>query len=294
MGTGFLDAVAFLTRVPVRRRAGGGGTAGGGGSGTAGATRGGSSGEGTDRAAPVDLARAAVWFPVVGALLGATALLLGFLLATWTGVLVAVVLVLVVEQLLTGALHLDGLADLADASGGRDRAARLRIMRDHATGVYGTTAVVLALLLEGALLVEVLTAGAVTGPASGILGTGRGADGPAGWLAAALLGATAWSLSRAAMLPVALLLPYAREDGTGRAVVQGLALRHTLLAWVVPVLLCALLGWTGAAMLLAALGAALVVGAHARRTLGGATGDVLGATAQLALPAALLAAVLTL
>ncbi|OLT19515.1 cobalamin 5'-phosphate synthase [Ornithinimicrobium sp. CNJ-824] len=253
MRTGFLDAVALLTRLPVRQAGGDG----------------------------ADLARAAVWFPVVGALLGGALVGTGLLLVAWAGlpVPVAVLLVVSLEQLVTGALHLDGLADLADASGGADRQARLRIMKDHATGVYGTAAVVLALLLEGALLVELVPT----------------ADpGAAGMTSAVLLGAAAWSLSRAAMLPVALALPYAREDGTGRAVVDGLARRHTLLAWVAPVVLCALLGWTGAAMLGGALAAALLVGAHAGRTLGGATGDVLGATAQAALLAALLGAVAAL
>lgn len=254
MATGFLDAVALLTRVPVGRRGSGGATTGAGAGG----------GE-----ASTDPSRAAVWFPVVGALLGAGLLLTGVLLSGRTSVLVAVVLVVVVEQLLTGALHLDGLADLADAAGGRDPQDRLRIMKDHATGVYGTAAVVLALLLQTALLVSLL---------------------PSGVGSAVLLGAAAWSLSRAAMLPVALALPYPRDAGTGRDVVQGLSLRHTLLAWVLPVVLCLLLGWTGAVMLVGALLTALLVGVHARRTLGGATGDVLGATAQAALLAVLLAA----
>lgn len=242
---GFLDAVAFLTRVPV-------GAAG--------------------RRGTPDLARAAGWFPVVGAVLGAVLLLLAHVLAGRTTVLVAVVLVVVVEVAVTGALHLDGLADLADGLGGTDRASRLRIMKDHATGVYGTAAVVLALLLQVALLVALVP---LTDPT-----------------ATALTGAAAWSLSRAAMLPVALSLPYARAEGTGRTLVQGLALRHTLLAWVVPTALCALLGTTGLAMLACALAAAALVRWVALRALGGATGDVLGATAQLALLAALLGATL--
>lgn len=263
---GFLDALAFLTRLPVARERDGG--------------------RPTD-----DLVRAAVWFPVVGALLGAGLLLLGGLLSGWSSVLVAATLVVTLEQLLTGALHLDGLADLADAAGGRDRASRLRIMKDHATGVYGTAAVVLALLLEVGLLAELLPppSGTVTwsGPTSLL------ASAP-DWVTLTLLGAATWSLSRAAMLPVALTLTYAREEGTGRGVVEGLALRHTLLAWVVPVVLCLMLGWTGLAMLAGVLLAALLVGLHARRTLGGATGDVLGATAQVALLTALLAASTTL
>jgi adenosylcobinamide-GDP ribazoletransferase len=255
---GLLDAVAFLTRIPVPG----------------------------DPHRPADLVRAAVWFPVVGAVLGAVLLLLAQVLAGWTSALVAVVLVVILEVVVTGALHLDGLADVADGLGGHDRASRLRIMKDHATGVYGTAAVVLALVLEVALLLAIVAPGAPAGQRW--WGTPWLLPGSPGWVTAALLGATAWSLSRAAMLPVALALPYARPDGTGRAVVEGLALRHTLLAWAVPTLLCALLGGPGVAMLLGALAGAALVAAGARRWFGGATGDVLGATAQVSLLGALL------
>lgn len=254
---GLLDAVAFLTRIPVP----------------------------VSRSRVPDLARATVWFPLVGAVLGAVLLGLGTALTGPLTVLVAAVLVVVLELVVTGALHLDGLADVTDGLGGRDRGTRLRIMKDSATGVYGAAAVVLCLVLEVAQLVALLDGATAAVPPTWLL------PGLPAWAGVALVGATAWSLSRAAMLPVALALPYARAEGTGRTVVEGLAPRHTLLAWVVPVVLCAVLGTTGAAMLLAALLATAGVGALARRTLGGATGDVLGATAQVALLAALLAAV---
>lgn len=243
----FVDAVAFLTRIPLPV---------------------------ADDRTP-DLARTATWFSVVGALLGAALGLVGWSLAGGAGVWVAAVLVVVVDVLVTGALHLDGLADLADGSGGRDRESRLRIMKDHAVGVYGTAAVVLALLLQAALLARLLDE--EPGPSLARL---------------VLVGAAAWSLSRAAMLPVALLLPYARAEGTGRSVVEGLTATRTVVGVLVPVALSAALGLTGMAMLAGALVATLVVGLVARRLLGGATGDVLGATAQVALLGALLGAVL--
>lgn len=265
-----IDAVAFLTRVPVPY----------------------------DPHRRPDLARSAVWFPLVGALLGAGLLLLGCALGTVLPPLVVAVLLVVVEVLLVGALHLDGLADLADGAGGHDRASRLRIMKDHATGVYGTAAVVLALLLQVALLTTLLSTG-MPSPAAKWLAApwlvGPWLVSPAAdWLWLALLGAAAWSLSRAAMLPVALLLPYAREEGTGRSVVEGLTAGRTLLACVIPLLLCLALGPVGLVALLGALGATVLVGVVGQRLLGGATGDVLGATAQLALLGALLAAVAVL
>lgn len=252
-----LDAVTFLTRVPLP----------------------------VDHRRAPDLARAAAWFPLVGAVLGALLVLAGTLLGGWTSILVAAVLVVVLDVTITGALHLDGLADLADGAGGRGREHRLRIMKDHATGVYGTAAVVLVLLLEAALLVGVLAA---SPPGQARLASPWLLPSAPGWVTLALVGAAAWSLSRAAMLPVALLLPYAREDGTGRGVVEGLSAGYVALGGLVPLVLCVLLGRPGMAMLAGALLAALGVGWLARRLLGGATGDVLGATAQVALLGALL------
>ncbi|QFG69940.1 adenosylcobinamide-GDP ribazoletransferase [Ornithinimicrobium pratense] len=252
----FLDAVAFLTRVPVppRRR--------------------------------FDLARAAWAFPVVGGLLGLLLGTLGVLAADPLGWFVAAVVVVAVEVVLTGALHLDGLADCADGTGGADRQARLRIMKDHSVGVYGVAAVVLDVLLKVALI-----GGLLQTTAPGV---------------AMITMTLAWTLSRAAMLPLAAWLPYARDEGTGRSLVEGLSAGR-LWAGVLVAAVCggaatwAGTGLTGAgvwilplALLLAAALTALLVGAWARRTLGGVTGDVLGATAEVTLLAALLVGALLL
>lgn len=226
-----------------------------------------------------DLARAAWAFPVVGAGIGLGLGSMGVLLADRIGILVAAVLVVVLEVLLTGALHLDGLADSADGTGGRDRDARLRIMKDHSVGVYGVAAVVLDLMLKAALVAGVLAAG---------------------WAGPLLLG-VAYALSRGMMLPLAGLLPYARHEGTGRALVQGLT-RSRLLSSVamtlgVVVLLIGLSVWvagwhlalTGAGMVAAAAVGAAIISLWARRTLDGVTGDVLGAAAEVTLLLALLA-----
>lgn len=245
----FLDAVAFLTRVPVptRRR--------------------------------FDLAQAAWAFPVVGGLLGLLLGAVGVAAAHPFGWFVAAVVVVTLEVILTGALHLDGLADCADGTGGHDRAARLRIMKDHSVGVYGVTAVVLDLLLKVALVGAVLDA----------------AD-PAVVL---IIMTIAWTLSRAAMLPLAAWLPYARDEGTGRALVQGLSTGRVAAAGIMAVVLVGVATWAGTAAtgpelalplllpVVAVTLSVLLIGAWARRTLGGVTGDVLGATAEVTLLAAL-------
>ena len=247
-----LDAVAFLTRVPVPARS------------------------------DFDLAAAAWAFPLVGALVGGIVGGVAVGTSLVLPLLAAAVLAVVAEVLLTGALHLDGLADCADGCGGRDRAARLAIMKDHAVGVYGVAAVVLALLLKVALL-------------HGLLSTwAAGEADPVGrWT---MLGALAavWALSRAAMLPLARWLPYARAEGTGRSLVDGLGSRAVAIAAALGAgvaLLPLLAGWQvllPPALVAGAALTAVAVAVWARRMLGGVTGDVLGATAEVGVLAGLL------
>ena len=95
------------------------------------------------------VARSARWFPLVGAVLGAIYAGGLWVLSQRLPAAVAAVLVVALDAALTGAMHLDGLADTADGfGGGRSREDVLRIMRDHAIGSYGAIAVVLALALK--------------------------------------------------------------------------------------------------------------------------------------------------
>jgi adenosylcobinamide-GDP ribazoletransferase len=216
---------------------------------------------------PAPSLAAARWaYPLVGLVTGglaaaahAGALALGF------GPLVAALLALTTAALVTGALHLDGLADFADGiGGGRDRAHCLEIMRDSRIGSYGVIALVLAIALAAAGLAE-LPGGAVP--------------------ATLLLAATG---SRLAMLVVLDRLPPARPDGLGRG-----ASGSAPLAWVPGTAVVAALSvWTGVGSLpaLAAMAVAVAVVARlAHRRIGGQTGDVLGATQVAAEVACILA-----
>lgn len=249
--TGLYSAVAMLTRLPQRPH---------------------------DAFDPV---RACAWFPVVGGLVGgivaAVLLAAGAVLPATVAALVAVA----VEVLITGALHLDGLADCADGSAGRDREHRLTIMRDHAVGVYGATALFLALGLRIACLAALLDLAMPPGAVAGLV-------------------VAAWAISRGAMLLPARLLPYARAEGTGRLVIDGLGRATAAQGTGTTVLLALSAGVAGAgvagaatvAVMVAGSAAATVAGTHwARRRLGGATGDVLGAVAETSLVVALTVAV---
>ncbi|OYY95510.1 MAG: adenosylcobinamide-GDP ribazoletransferase [Hydrogenophilales bacterium 28-61-23] len=106
-----------------------------------------------------DLARAAIWFPLVGLLVGAlvaSALFLGARVDPWLGALLG----LLVWVWVTGALHLDGLADLADALGAAhgDKKRLLDVLADPHVGAFGVVALVLQLLAKLVLLMLLASA----------------------------------------------------------------------------------------------------------------------------------------
>ena len=222
----------------------------------------------SDEGLPADaLARSMTVFPLVGAGVGILGSIV-LLLCGWLAVPAAVAAVAALGALvwLTGALHEDGLADLADGfGGGADREAKLGIMRDSRIGSYG----VLALIVTFALKALALAAVANSSP----------------WLAAAILvAASAWS--RALFAPLMRWLPPARADGIG----AGAGTPTATCAWQGLVvgagvaLLVTISGAGGAALIALATGglAAFLVGWLALDHVGGYTGDVLGAAQQAA------------
>jgi adenosylcobinamide-GDP ribazoletransferase len=215
------------------------------------------------------LARAMRAFPLVGALLGLAAGGIYGVTASVLPPLPSALLAVLALVLLTGALHEDGLADLADglgARGGRER--RLEVMRDSRTGAYG----VLALVFSVSLRVSAVAAL------------------PHGWGAVGALMAAA-ALSRALIPAVLQGLPPARSDGLGASAgVPHAGIAATALGLGLALAIAGL-GLTGALAAIVAAGlAALAVATVARRALGGYTGDVLGAVQQAAEAAILLAA----
>ena len=200
--------------------------------------------------------RSLAWYPLVGAILGGLLCLLAWLLQQAPPLLSAVLLLLAWVSL-TGALHLDGLADSADAwiGGLGDRERTLTIMKDPRSGPAGVVALVLVLLLKFAALASL--------PA------------PA-WTALLL----APLLARAALTLAFLSTPYARSGGIGSALVA--APRAAAIAGLLAcAAACAFAGWRGAlALAVAALAFALWRRACMRR-LQGMTGDTCGALAEL-------------
>jgi adenosylcobinamide-GDP ribazoletransferase len=217
------------------------------------------------RSDPGPLGAAAPWFPAVGACAGALAGALGYLVEPSLGSTVAAVIAVAALVILTGALHQDGLADCADGLGVRgDRARRLEVMRDSAIGTFGA----LALLIWLTLLVAAL----------------GGLDRDDAWRALVIAAAS----GRWAALLHATLAGSARPGGLGAA----FTVSWPALAFATAGAALIVLAVAGVAAGLAALAAAAAVAglvtAWARATLGGRTGDTLGAVVVLAEVAAAL------
>lgn len=203
----------------------------------------------------------AVWaFPLAGMVVG---LLAGLPLWLPGPALLLAALSVTLSVWLTGALHEDALADFADAGGGRDRADRLRIMRDSTIGSYGAAALLVTCLVRVAALATL---------------------GPLALIAAAAAGRVA---------PVMLMraLPPARDDGLGQGAGRP-SRRAVVLAGLIGALalLLGAPGPGGALLAMILIGVVVVeVSRRACRLLGGQTGDVLGASALLGECAALVA-----
>lgn len=212
---------------------------------------------------------AAAWaWPLAGLAVALIAIAVGGLASGFgLSAPIAAGLVLASQILVTGALHEDGLADSADGLwGGQTRARRLEIMKDSRIGTYGVLALGLSLLLRWAALTALIQSH---------------------WLIPALI--ATGLLSRAPMAVLAASLPNARGEGLAQSV--GRPGRDTALLAVGLALLGALLavGWAVLAPVLWVALATIAVAALARARIGGQTGDILGASQQLAEIAALCA-----
>lgn len=212
---------------------------------------------------PGDSGRAGVWYPLVGLVIGGLTWLAWRGLALISPPFVTGALSLLVWVILTGGLHLDGLADCCDgllAATTPER--RLEIMKDPRLGTFGGTGLLLALLLKFAAL------SSLTVSAS-----------PGLFLAA--------SLSRWCLLPAGFM-PLARPGGMGADFASGLRRGAVFVGAVLPLGLVLVLGWQAVFAALAGLLAAASVLGLAKARINGVTGDVFGAVVEVAETAILL------
>jgi adenosylcobinamide-GDP ribazoletransferase len=206
-----------------------------------------------------DLGRSTPFFPLAGLTVGAVLAGMNWLMTPWLARPLADALLVMALAALTGALHLDGLADVCDglaARGSRERF--LAVMKDSQVGAAGAVGVALGILLKWQALAAV--------PET------------VKWQALLifpLLGRFAQTLSMAGAR-------HARQDGLGAAFIQGMAVRHLLTALGISVVACVvLLPAQGLAALSAVFAMTLMVKGYFQNRLGGLTGDIVGCICEL-------------
>lgn len=229
--TPLLIALQFLTRLPVRL---------------------------PGMPEPRQIGRSLLCYPLVGVLIGAL-LLAGAWLLDGRPVLLSSALLLALWAGLSGGLHLDGLADTADAwvGGYGDRERTLSIMKDPRSGPIAVVVLVLVLMLKFAALAALLQAGQ--------------------WLPLFL---APW-LARG-MLPLLFLTtPYVRPGGLGQALAEHLPRRELPLWLGGQAVVMLFLGWVAWIVLVAALVIFAWLRGRFIQRLGGTTGDTAGALVEI-------------
>jgi cobalamin 5'-phosphate synthase/cobalamin synthase len=239
-----LVATAFLTRVPIPLTAG-----------------------------AADVGRAARWFPLIGGALGGASALIAWGMREVIALppVLTATLIVGLGAWVTGAIHVDGLADSADGfGGGHTRDDVLRIMRDPVIGSFGAVTIVLVVTMKVAALATLLER-----------------DAALPFLVAAP------AMSRWTIVALGTWLPYARaEGGLGQAVTRASNVRELVIATAVTAAIAlaalrteAILPWAMTCL------STLMLGRAARRRIGGITGDVFGASVELAEATVLVSAV---
>jgi adenosylcobinamide-GDP ribazoletransferase len=208
------------------------------------------------------------WFPLVGAAAGGVVGLVWWATAKgWRGTLVPAALAVATDLVLTGMLHVDGLADSADGLLGHlSRERRLQVMSEPDIGAFGLATTATMLLLRFAAF------GSLRPDIAFVVGI--------------------WCLSRSLMVVAMLVLPYARSTGgLATAFLGGGITVPALAASAGAAVGTSLAIWAGGAPAAVGVGAALVATMallwFAHRRLGGFTGDVLGAVVVVSETAAL-------
>jgi adenosylcobinamide-GDP ribazoletransferase len=232
--SGILAAFQFLTLLPVKRNFDAG-----------------------------QLGRSSVYFPLVGLTIGLILTAFYFVFRAFPDS-VANILLLVLLVVLSGGIHLDGLADTMDGiAGHRTAEQRLAIMRDSRIGGFGAIGLVLL------LLVQYVALNSLAGVPEALI------------VATLILSPVA---SRWAMVYAIYAFPYARPAGLGRVYKDAVTWRHFAIATVfVLAVSVALLGPYGLAIVAGVWVVTSLAAFYLKHQLGGLTGDTYGAINELAI-----------
>ena len=200
-----------------------------------------------------------VYFPVIGLILGLILAGLGWVLNLVLPHSVVSIIVVIALVLLTGAFHLDGLADTCDGFGGGTVEERQAIMRDSHTGSFGVAGIVCVLLLEVILLIVI----------------------PQPWFLRTLIVMPV--VGRWAMVYGITVFPYARPSGLGKIFKENVSRWGFVTATVISLLIAILLlRWAGLLIFVLVAGVSTGLSFFSKRRLGGNTGDTYGAIDEIA------------
>jgi adenosylcobinamide-GDP ribazoletransferase len=204
-----------------------------------------------------EVGQAAIYFPVVGLLLGVILALVNWLLRAFATAGLSSMALVTLLALLTRGLHLDGLADTFDGLGaGGDRERMLRVMDDSRTGAFGVTAIVLVMFFKIHAIESI-------------------ADQVWRALLCALV------LSRWSMVLLAYRSKAAKE-GLGSTWIAHMAPKHFLFATIAAgILIAGILQAVGLAMMIWVAVFTMAWKRYLHRRLGGVTGDTFGAVGEL-------------
>lgn len=206
--------------------------------------------------------RGIVTFPLIGLLLGALSGLVFMLFQAWCGAPLAALFTVLALALMTGGFHLDGLADTCDGVfSARSRERMLEIMRDSRLGTHGGLALIFVLLAKVLVISELALRGTP--------------------MLAAL--AVACAVGRGTAVLLMYRHRYAREEGLGNVFIGHVTGTQTCFTLGLAAILAAVLlpGMQGVAALVVTMVTIFLLGQLLKRTLGGQTGDTLGAAIEL-------------
>lgn len=221
-------SVQFMTRIPIRKQL---------------------------KVTEKDFGAMTMFFPVSALLIGVIASAVYFAFAwlrlPWAGAVAAVL----AATFATGGLHIDGLADTADAFGaGKSEERTLHILKDSRLGTYGVLAIIFDIILKIVLIGSVQNISVLL----------------------ILL-----ALPAAGKIPMAVCAAagrYPREAGTGKSMIENTkAVESIVCVAACQAILFFCIGASSFLLLPILIAAGLIIKAFSTRRIGGVTGDILGA-----------------